>query len=84
MYNYYNSLHPHEPFTKAAEDGEAFDTINAIANSKVGEFIYKNNEYSVIKLTLAIWLEGWDADFLAGTPIEATKFKVNLGFYIEK
>ena len=84
MYNYYNALHPHEPFTKAAEDGEAFDTVNTFAGAKAGEFVYKNNEYSVIKLTLSIWLEGWDADFLAGLPVEATKFKVNLGFYIEK
>jgi len=85
MYTYYNSSHPREPFITAAEDGEAFNTISSFTNDPIGEFVYDNNssQYNVIKLSIAIWLEGWDADFFRGIPHDASIFDINLGFKLQ-
>lgn len=85
MYTYYNSGHPREPFLEAATDGEAFDTISSFTDNPIGEFVYDNTShtYNNIKLTIAIWLEGWDADFFRGIPQDASIFNINLGFKLE-
>ncbi len=85
MYTYYNSAHPREPFLVAASDGEAFDTISSFTDNPIGEFVYDNTShtYNIIKITIAIWLEGWDADFFRGIPQDASIFDINLGFKLE-
>ena len=71
MYTYYNNFFA-EKFTKAAEDGEAFDTHeNFQDGTSLGTFASVKNssniyEYQPIKLTMYIWLEGWDADYFYG------------------
>ena len=82
MYQYHNVLFDFEPFTQAAEDGEAFDTLSEYQENILGEFVYDQatSKYNDIKLTIVIWLEGWDADYIVGVPVESTKLKINLGF----
>lgn len=87
MYTYYNNLNPFEKFTKAADDGKAFDTIHIYEDVKysdevIGEFEYDNdlNEFKVIKLNIAIWLEGWDADCFVGIPKDLMQFKIKFAF----
>lgn len=86
MYTYYNNLHPFEPFTKAAADGEGFNTLSTFTDNVLGEFVYDTNnaKYNDIKLTIIIWLEGWDADYFMGIPVSATKFSINLSFIMNE
>ena len=87
MYTYYNSLNPFEVFTEAAKDGDAFDThkiyegIN-YSNEAIGSFEYDDTkaEFKVMKVTLTVWLEGWDADCFVGIPKDLMQFKVKFAF----
>ena len=82
MYTYYNSTHPLSKFTTAAIDGKGFETIREFGNEEYGVFTYSNdqNTYNTIKLSIFVWLEGWDADYLMGVPV--TNIKIKLGFII--
>ncbi|MCR5112627.1 MAG: hypothetical protein K6A63_01680 [Acholeplasmatales bacterium] len=75
MYTYYNNFFA-EKFTEAAADGEAFDTHSSFVDgTSLGKFegvitkdsngndVYKYND---VKITMYIWLEGWDADYFYG------------------
>ena len=75
MYTYYNNFFS-EKFTKAADDGEAFNTHDKfLDDTNLGTFegvvgtdpngnqIYKYND---VKITMYLWLEGWDADYFYG------------------
>ncbi len=75
MYTYYNNFFS-EKFTKAADDGEAFNTHSKFFDEEAlgvfegvvdkdpnGNDIYKYND---VKLTMYLWLEGWDADYFYG------------------
>ena len=88
MYNYYNVIHPLYPFTSGAEDGEAFDTIKQFGtlNNNVwnGEYVSKFDSDGVAKVTVYLWLEGWDADYLDGTPVEGSKIGATLEFALTK
>lgn len=75
MYTYYNNFFS-EKFTKAADDGEAFDTHSRFNDgTSLGLFEgvvdtdlngNKYYKYNDVKLTLYLWLEGWDADYFYG------------------
>lgn len=84
MYTYYNNLHILTPFTQASEsDLEGFsDVKNSYTADVVDTFDYGTDSYNVIKLTAYIWLEGWDADYLATIP--TSNISVDLCFEIEK
>ncbi len=84
MFTHYNNTHPLSPFSKAAIDGEGFETASSFSEGVLGNFNYdeEKQEFSVLKITVYTWLEGWDADFFAGVP--ATKIKIKLGFELEK
>ena len=83
MYTYYNNTHPLSAFTKAAEDGEGYKTNRDFSLGECGTFMYSEQEkdYNVIRVTVYVWLEGWDADYFAGVP--ATNVRIKLGFILE-
>lgn len=88
MYTYYNNTHPISPFTSGADYNESFSTIKEYTNTVLGTFNYVENtgisavatNYSEIKLSICIYLEGWDADYFYG--ISANQLAVRLGFEI--
>ena len=61
------------------------EAVMAINRSTPENFVYDNtsHNYNIIKITIAIWLEGWDADFFRGIPQDASIFDINLGFKLE-
>lgn len=89
MYTYYNSTHPLSPFTSAAEANAQFNTVEDLTSATLGAFEYTssakedlNDNYEVVKLTVMIYLDGWDADYFMG--INTTNLKVKLGFEIKE
>lgn len=84
MFTYYNNTHPLSKFTSAATNGEGFSTLTDFAVGEYGYFEYSNtNEnYNIIKVSVFVWLEGWDADYFIGVP--SSKIQVKLGFVLEK
>ena len=86
MYTYYNSWNILYPFTSAAADGEAFNTSDDYEKDANGDtyslgvlsYISSLSGYNVIKVTLYIWLEGWDADYFLGVPVSARDLNINL------
>ena len=82
MYTYYNSLFPLSPFTKGVEDNGQLDTKNSYTDTVLGTFTYNSTSknYNVVKLSVMVWLEGWDADYFAG--IKDATVAVKLGFEI--
>mgnify|MGYP003309573507 CR=1 FL=1 len=92
MYTYYNNTHPLSPFTSAAEENEQFDTVvglSELTTTKLGVFKYTpnpankdiNDNFNVVKLTVMIYMDGWDADYFMG--INETNLQVKLGFEIK-
>ena len=70
-----------------AEDGYAFNTINEYghkdANDKwIGKKVVSFGNEDVVKVTMLIWLEGWDADYLLGTSIQGSTFACSLEFVL--
>ncbi len=87
-YTYYNSLNPLSPFTAYNGDYASYfegtTTKTSFTNDVYGTFKYDatTKTYNTIKLSVMIWLEGWDADYLMG--ITAQDVSVKLGFEITK
>lgn len=68
-----------------AEDGEAFNTIPQYGTKDaegkwVGQQVGTFTLTDVQKITVYIWLEGWDADYLLGTTVEGSKMTCSLEF----
>ncbi len=84
MYQYYNAIHPLSKLEYGAKANEGFDTISSINEDIIGSFNHTDSGYESIHTTVFVFLEGWDADFLLGIPVEARGFKVKLGFEIVK
>lgn len=88
MYNYYNAVHVLEPFTVAAPDGDAYDTISAYGTGTgagwQGEYISKFDSNGIAKVTVYLWLEGWDADYLLDTTLEGSKIGATLEFALSQ
>ena len=93
MYTYYNSIHPVTPFISGVTNGTQFTTLknklndnndSVINDNKLADFIYSatDDDYNVVKLSVMLWLEGWDADYFVG--INNQNISVKLGFEIEK
>lgn len=84
MFTYYNNTHPLSPFGKAADDSDQFNTIHAneMYSTSLGSFVSVEGEYNVVKLTVMIYLDGWDADYFMG--INTNDLKVRLGFEIKE
>ena len=87
MYTYYNNLNPLTPFVKGVSDNGQLTTLknntsNQINDSEIAEFKYTNGSYNVVKLSVMVWLEGWDADYVVG--INNNNIMVKLGFEIEE
>ena len=82
MYTYYNSLFPLSPFTKGVENNGQLNTKSTYTDTVLGTFTYNNTTkgYNVVKLSVMVWLEGWDADYFAG--IKDASVAVKLGFEI--
>ena len=88
MYTYYQNSNPLSKFTQAADDSVQFDTIGlaGLYTTQLGLFKYNHNAtndvvYNDVKITVMIYLDGWDADYLPGVT-EAT-IKMALGFGIK-
>ena len=79
MYTYYNSLFPFENFEVAASDGEAFNTTT-LGEMDLARFIKDDNGYKSIKITVTIWLEGWDADYFLESDNGLSTFNIFLKF----
>lgn len=87
MYTYYNNLWK-PAFTQAATYGEAFNADNYVqtdVNRKIADFTRhqtnsEDDNYNVIKMTVTIWLEGWDADYFLGIENGLSNFNIWLKF----
>ena len=85
MYTYYNTINDHVPFEYGATDGNAYATQSSFSNTVLGLFeADANNEYEDIKLTVSVYLEGWDADFFTGIPEEASIMNIYLSFVLKE
>ncbi len=89
MYTYYNNLNPLAPFTNGVIDNGQLNTLtnkenasgdSIINDETLAQFKYTNGSYNVVKMTVMIWLEGWDADYFVG--INNKAISVKLGFEI--
>lgn len=82
MYTYYNSLFTKYPLTEAAADGDRFDTLDNYTGASLGKFIYDEDKkaYNDVKITVYVWLEGWDADYFLGTSVNSRRLSINLDF----
>lgn len=82
MYTYYNSLFPLSPFTKGVDDNGQLNTKSTYTDTVLGTFTYNttSKNYNIVKLSVMVWLEGWDADYFAG--IKDATVAVKLGFEI--
>lgn len=82
MYTYYNSLFPLAPFVDGVEDNGQLNTKHEYTNTVLGKFTYDSNtnDYNIVKMSVMVWLEGWDADYFAG--ISDASVGVKLGFEI--
>ena len=79
MLQYYNVLHPLSPFDTEGTPNEGFMTKDKIGEDIVGTFKY-NDGYEIIHTTVFVFLEGWDAGFFIGIPVDAQSFILKLGF----
>ncbi len=83
MYTYYNSLFPFEKFQTAAEDGEAFDT-RTLGEIDLAHFIRDKEDYLPLKISVTIWLEGWDADYFLESDNGLSEFGIYLKFELNE
>jgi len=88
MYNYYNAVFPLYPFQTAATPGEAYQTIKQFGSGAdttwTGEYVTKFDADGVAKVMVYLWLEGWDADYLLNTSVEASEIGATLEFALSK
>ena len=86
MYTYYNSINTKYPFKEAAEDGDRFITNSSFEDVELGvfEFDTDTKKYKDLNVTVYIWLEGWDADFVYGASTDARNVSVRLDFKYEE
>lgn len=91
MYTYWNSIHGDSAFTQAAHDGNAYlNTEESFQKNPISTFKYDSEyenpvsklNFRDIHLVITVFMEGWDADYIIGTPNEASSFKVNLAFTV--
>lgn len=84
MYNYYNAVFPLYPFQTAAPAGEAYNTIHQFGTGSdanwAGEYLTKFDDQGIAQVDVYLWLEGWDADYLLNTTVEASKIGATLEF----
>ena len=79
-----------EAIRKGKEDAQkhmisvARTDYNSVTHDTYGKFVYDSttNSYNTIKLSVMIWLEGWDADYIMG--ISAQDVNIKLGFEVKK
>lgn len=87
MFNYYNAVHVLEPFQQAAIPGAAYDTIKHYGTGTgedwQGEYLTKFEANGITKVTVYIWLEGWDADYLLNTTVEGAQIGATLEFLLK-
>ena len=83
MYTYYNNLYPFHNFATAAKDGEAFDT-DVLKETDLARFINLGDEYKTLKVSLTIWLEGWDADYFLEADNGLSTFNIFLKFLLKE
>lgn len=88
MFTYYQSMNPNSLFDSAADDSVQFDTIGLdnLFTTKLGLFEFNpeaetESLYNEVKITVLIYLDGWDADYLMG--VTSADIKISLGFGIE-
>jgi hypothetical protein len=85
MYTYYNTINDHVPFEYGATDGNAYATQSSFSNTVLGLFeADADGAYEDIKLTVSVYLEGWDADFFTGIPEEASIMNIYLSFVLKE
>ena len=88
----YNNLYPFTKFTSAAQDGEAFnDNVDLSVDRDLAKFVRtyddttnEANGFKVLKVTVSIWLEGWDADYFLNVENGQSKFAVRLKFELQE
>ena len=85
MYTYYNAINDHKVFEYGATDGTAYATYDSFGNTVLGLFEANNDGiYNDIQLSIAVYLEGWDADFFTGIPEEASIINIYLSFVLNE
>ena len=84
MYTYNNSLFPLSPYIEGVEDNGQLTTDATFTDDVLATFTWDGdrNEYNVVKMSVMLWLEGWDADYFVG--LRETAISVKLGFEIEE
>ncbi len=80
MFTYYNNLNPLRPFVAGVAETDALKTDSTFTDDVLTKFEYKNGSYNVVKLSVMLWLEGWDSDYFVG--LNNTAINVKLGFEI--
>ncbi len=83
MYTYFNSINPLAPYLAGVSDNGQLTTEDDVTSKTLATFTYDSTSesYNVVKMSVMIWLEGWDADYFAG--INNSNIAVKLGFVIE-
>ena len=93
MYTYNNSLFPLSPYFTGVEKHDGLATFSEFydvdgddedeATDVLATFTWDStrNEYNVVKMSVMVWLEGWDADYFVG--MRETAISVKLGFEID-
>lgn len=92
MYTYHNSLNPLAPFLSGVNNNGQLNTLanrtvnnQSLINDKdIATFTYDatSKKYNVVKISVMLWLEGWDADYFVG--INNSNISVKLGFEIHE
>ena len=85
MFTYFNNIH--EAQLRPIENNELVEKYlntnkSLETNVSLGVFKNTNNKYNDIKLTVSLWLEGMDADYISG--IYDTSITMFLNFCIKK
>ena len=86
MFTYFNNIHEAKLYPIDGDDDiidEYLNTNKSLEDDTVlGVFENKDNKYNDIKLTVSLWLEGMDADYISG--IYDTSISMFLNFCIKK
>ena len=74
---------------EGAIDGEAFNTKSNYGTKDAegnwnGQRVGSFTTQDTLHITVYIWLEGWDADYLIGTTVEGAKLKCGLEFNLRE
>lgn len=91
MYTYYNNINPLRPYVAGVDNTDnhlttisSFRDDTQATDDVLAEFKWDNakNGYNVVKMSVMVWMEGWDADYIVG--VQNSAISVKLGFEIKE